>query len=79
MAGTKRDASFSQKELSIERHQKNALLSKLSALESKVMQQRKEIREVEGDATSRLTDAGSHVRQTRHEVANLKAKVRFHV
>lgn len=43
------------------------------------MQQRKEIREVEGDATSRLTDAGSHVRQTRHEVANLKAKVRFHM
>jgi predicted nucleic acid-binding Zn-ribbon protein len=76
LAGTKRDANYTQKELSIEKHQKSALQSKVAALEDQVLHQKKEMKDLKGDAKEKLTSAGDHVRQTRHEVANLKAKVR---
>jgi len=77
LAGTKREANFSHKELSIERHQKNVLQSKLDSLESQVVTQKKEMKELRGDAKDKLSSAGDHVRQTRREVASLKAKVRI--
>lgn len=77
LAGKKRESSFAQKELSIERHQKNVLQSKVTTLEDQVVYQKKEMKDLKGDAKEKLTSAGDHVRQTRHEVANLKAKVRI--
>lgn len=77
LAGQKREASFAQKELSIERHQKSVFQSKVTSLETQVVSQKREMKELKGDAKEKLTTAGDHVRQTRHEVANLKAKVRM--
>lgn len=77
MAGTKREANFTQKELSIEKQQKSVLESKVAALEDQVVIQKREMSNLKGDAKERLTSAGDHVRQTRHEVSNLKAKVRI--
>lgn len=77
LAGTRRESTFAQKELSIERHQKTVLQSKVTTLEDQVVYQKKEMKELKGDAKEKLTSAGDHVRQTRHEVANLKAKVRI--
>lgn len=76
MTGIKREASFSQKELSIERHQKDHLQSKLNALESQMVSQKREMLELEGDAKEKILNAGNHVKQTRQEVSSLKAKVR---
>lgn len=78
LAGAKRDANYTKKELSIEQHQKNVLQSKVNTLEGQVVHQKREMKELKGDAKEKLTSAGDHVRQTRHEVANLKAKVRIH-
>ncbi len=76
LAGTRREASYSHKELSIERQQKSMLQSKVSSLEDQVGDQKREMKELRGEAKEKLTSAGDHVRQTRQEVANLKARVR---
>ena len=76
LAGSKRDASYSQKELSHERQQKSMLQSKVDTLKTRVAMQKKEMLELEGDAKEKLTSAGSHMKQTRNEVSALKAKVR---
>ena len=76
LAGTKRDAKYSKNELSIERHQKSVLQSKVNALESEMQSTRRELQDLENEAKEKLTTAGDHVKQTRQEVAGLKAKVR---
>ena len=67
--------NYSQKELSIERHHKSALQSKVTELESQVVSAKRELEELECDAKEKLTTAGDHVKQTRQEVSGLKAKV----
>ena len=51
----------------------------MAALEDQVFIQKKEMKDLKGDAKEKLTSAGDHVRQTRHEVANLKSKVRIEI
>lgn len=77
MAGLKRKANFSEKELYVERQHKHALQSTVDTLKSQVVLQKREFMELEGDAKEQLSSAGTHMKQTRQEVANMKAKVRL--
>ena len=47
----------------------------MSALETQVVSTKKELQEMESEAKDKLTHAGDHVKQSRQEVAGLKAKV----
>lgn len=75
MAGSKRDATFSQKELARERQHKGALKSKVDAMEGELKSRTRELEELKENAMEKLSNAGSHMQQTRQEVASLKAKV----
>ena len=79
LAGSKREADYTQKELAIQRQERNMLRSKVDSLKNRMASQKKEMAELEDDAKARLTSAGTHVKQSQQEISALRAKVRWYL
>lgn len=75
LAGSRREADYSQKELAIQRQEKNMLQSKVDSLKSRMALQKKELADLEGDAKAKLSSAGAHAKQSQQEISSLRAKV----